>query len=459
MGKDFGRKPKISFVPLPKSLCLTGTHTAVKVSAFAGLAIFVLLFAGALPAKAVVLRGVILANELSGPPLENVGVDAISGTNRTASDSSGKFSLQFPQRRAGDIVRIIVEKAGYVVVNDVQLQLAIPTDADAVPLTVILAREVDREEMARRFYRLKSFEVMRVKELEEAHQADSLSLEKLRQERDQANATAEKLAGELAKNQPVRESELYQNAMRLFLDAKIQEAIKLLDDETLRMTIAQAEQKIADAVQGWLLKARLFSLQFRYGDALNAYQSALAHIKREKDAQLWAATKVEAGNTHRELGIRMEGKTAKEHLVAANSAYCSALEIYTREQLPQQWALVQNNLGLTLQEQGIRSSGEQGRELLAQTAEAFRRALEIFTREQLPQQWAMVQNNLGLTLQEQGIRSSGEQGRELLSQAVEAYRSALEIYTREDFPDHWAVIQRNLQGRITTECSPIECCG
>ena len=43
-------------------------------------------------------------------------MDAI-GTNSTTSDSSGEFTLQFPQRRAGDTVRLIVEKAGYVVVN------------------------------------------------------------------------------------------------------------------------------------------------------------------------------------------------------------------------------------------------------------------------------------------------------------------------------------------------------
>jgi hypothetical protein len=40
------------------------------------------------------------------------------------------------------------------------LQLALPADADAVPLTVILAKEQDREEMARRFYRLKSFDAI-----------------------------------------------------------------------------------------------------------------------------------------------------------------------------------------------------------------------------------------------------------------------------------------------------------
>jgi hypothetical protein len=73
-----------------------------------------------------------------------------------SSDLSGKFTLEFPQRRIGDTVRIIVKKEGYVVVNDVQLETVLPVDADAAPLSVILAKEQGREEMARRFYRLKS---------------------------------------------------------------------------------------------------------------------------------------------------------------------------------------------------------------------------------------------------------------------------------------------------------------
>ena len=94
------------------------------------------------------------------------------------------------------------------------------------------------------------------------------------------------------------------------------------------------------------MKARLFSLQFRFEEALKAYESALAHIKREKDPQLWAETEVAVGTTHDELGTRVEGQAAKEHLAAAVAAYRSALEIYTRQELPQQWATTQNNLGV-----------------------------------------------------------------------------------------------------------------
>ena len=74
-------------------------------------------------------------------------------------------------------------------------------------------------------------------------------------------------------------------------------------------------------------------------------KEALRYLKREADPQLWAATQVEVGGTHAELGIRGEGKAANEHLTDAITAYRNALEVYTRERQPQDWAAVQTNLG------------------------------------------------------------------------------------------------------------------
>ena len=105
---------------------------------------------------AALLKGVILKNELSGPPMPNVGVVA-DGTNPNATDAFGRFILKFPLKNPGDMVRITLRKEGYVVVNDAQLQLALPADADAAPLTLILAKEADRQEMVRRLYGLQSF--------------------------------------------------------------------------------------------------------------------------------------------------------------------------------------------------------------------------------------------------------------------------------------------------------------
>jgi tetratricopeptide (TPR) repeat protein len=260
------------------------------------IAIIVFLLRAALPIDAATLKGVVLANELSGPPMENIEVDAISGANHTESDSSGKFTLEFPQRRAGDTVRILVKKEGYVVVNDVQLQLALPADADAAPLMVILAKEQDREEMARRFYRLKSFDAIeetyrkRVKELEDTQQATAAELTKLQQERYQARAAAAKASEQLAKNGPGQSSGPYQEAKRLFLDGKIDEAIKLLNDEELRQSLVQAKKAITDVVQAWLLKAQMLTVQFRFDAAEEAYKSAVELAKKSQNDSDLATT-------------------------------------------------------------------------------------------------------------------------------------------------------------------------
>jgi tetratricopeptide (TPR) repeat protein len=184
---------------------------------------------------------------------------------------------------------------------------------------------------------------------------------------------------------------------RLFLDGRIDDAIKLLDEDELRRTAQEGERQIADAVQAWLLKGCLSTLTFHFEAAQGAYKEALRYLKREADPQLWAATQVEVGGTHAELGIRGEGKAANEHLTDAITAYRYALEVYTRERLPQDqdWAAVQTNLGNALQPQGLRIGGSQGNELLAQAVAAYRCALEVYTPEGFPAYHVRVEAKFG----------------------------------------------------------------
>src|ERR1700758_3130986 len=94
----------------------------------------------ALRADAATLKGVIRANEMRGEPMANVPV-AAEGANPTTSDSFGKFTLEFPQKNPGDPVEVIPKREGYLPVNDVQLELALPADSDVKTLTIILCRE------------------------------------------------------------------------------------------------------------------------------------------------------------------------------------------------------------------------------------------------------------------------------------------------------------------------------
>ena len=406
---------------------------------------------GATEVQGAEIKGTVILNGEDGPGVANVQItDSAHTGGPWASDSDGGFTLDYPRRAPGEKVRLGVKKEGYVVVNWVQLDLTLPKDPDANPLQIIICKEADREEIARRFYQLKGVEAIeatyqqQLKALEDENKSDATTIAKLQEERDQAKAGAEKAAAELAKNQPGQGSELYQEAERLFLAGKIEAAIALLDDDKLRQAAEQAQKALTDAIQGWRLKANLFTLKFRFEEAEKAYETALGYINRESNPQLWAETEVDVGNTHDQLGIRVEGRAGNEHLAAAITAYRSALEVYTHQQLPKGWAMTQNNLAIALRHQADRTEGPKGAELLAQAVTAYRSALEVRTREQLPQDWAQTQNNLGNALWDQADRTEGPKGAELLAQAVAAYQSALEVRTREQLPQEWATTESNL---------------
>jgi hypothetical protein len=95
----------------------------------------VLFFAVVAQARAATVKGTIILNEVGGPPGANVQIIGSAHTGGPwASGSDGAFTLGYPKRQPGQRVRIVVNKEGYVVVNDVQLELALPADPDANPL-------------------------------------------------------------------------------------------------------------------------------------------------------------------------------------------------------------------------------------------------------------------------------------------------------------------------------------
>ena len=346
---------------------------------------------GATEVQGAMIKGTVILNGEGGQGVGNVQItDSAHTGGPWASDSDGGFTLDYPNRAPGERVRLGVIKEGYVVVNWVQLDLALPKDPNANPLQIIICKGTDREEMARRFYQLKGVEAIeatyqqKLKALEEENKSDATTIAKLEEERDQAKDSAEKAALELAKNPPGQGSEMYQEAERLFLAGKIEAAIALLDDDKLRQSAEQAEKALTDAIQGWRLKANLFTLKFRFEEAEKAYETALRYINRETQAQLWAETEVDVGNTHDQLGIRVEGRTGNEHLAAAITAYRSALEVYTHQQLPKGWAMTQNNLAIALRHQADRTEGPKGAELLAQAVAAYQSALEVYSAEAFP---------------------------------------------------------------------------
>jgi hypothetical protein len=103
---------------------------------------------------AATLRGLVLANELGGAPMANVEVTAEDANpNNTGAD--GRFTFTFPDRNPGDTVRVDFRKEGYVVVNEIQLDVTLPANPKEKTAVFLMCKEGDREEMASRYYGLK----------------------------------------------------------------------------------------------------------------------------------------------------------------------------------------------------------------------------------------------------------------------------------------------------------------
>jgi tetratricopeptide (TPR) repeat protein len=245
--------------------------------------IVVFLVYAALSANAGVLKGVVKENELAGSTMANVAISA-PGANPTMSGQYGEFTLNFPHKKPGETVLLSITKSDFVVVNDIQLEQVLPADPDAKLLVILICPPGRREEMARRFYRLvggKAIEAYYRKRLKELQAANTEQIALLQKERDQAKANADKMSEQLALAKPGQMSEIFNQALRLFVDGRTEEALRVLNEGQLQQSLVaarkrkeEAEKAIEQAALSWVLKARLLSLQFKFEDADNAYEEA-----------------------------------------------------------------------------------------------------------------------------------------------------------------------------------------
>ena len=236
----------------------------------------VILFLSLSPAAmgaAATLEGVFYRDRVGGAGVAGVAVTA-KGAAPARSTQSGGFTLLFPEKKPGDAVLVVVTPPnGLVVVNAIQLEVVLAGDADARVLKLILSTEKDRVDRAIEFYQLRGREA-----IEASYQRglkEGQSVARLTMERDQARAAVERLAGELAKVKPVDTPVLYAQAMRLYLDGKVKEAIEALDEAKLREMSAAAEERVSELARSWRLRGQLLTTQFRFAEAETAYAAAV----------------------------------------------------------------------------------------------------------------------------------------------------------------------------------------
>ena len=180
----------------------------------------------------------------------------------------------------------------------------------------------------------------------------------------------------MAKNQPGAGSELYEKVKRLFLEAKVEEAITLLDEEKLRQLDEEAKKAIENAVQPRLLKAQLFTVRLRFDEAeksylqaieiapdnfiasfafayfnhgLNRYQQAKTAYSRCLELARKSENKAELAETLNNLGILDNDQNGMDE---ARREYQEALQIYHElsQKDPEDYladvATTLNNLGI-----------------------------------------------------------------------------------------------------------------
>ena len=262
----------------------------------------VLVSAACIQAEAV-MRGKVVRNRLDGESIVAVRITAPGVANPTLSRDDGTFTLQFPNRPVGDRVTIELTHPGFEVVNWPQLKgvvLALDYQKSNV-LVIILAPAADRLEMAGRFYLNVSLQAIERQYQQRLQQAGE-DKTKLSRELVQTKALWTQTAQELAKLQPGQSSPLYEDAMKLIAEGKIEEALEVLNEANLiKMTQAAKEaaaRPLREAARGWALRGSLLATKFRFAEAEAAYREAVETAPDDFDRRFEFAYFLQNLNRH-----------------------------------------------------------------------------------------------------------------------------------------------------------------
>ncbi|MCP4138536.1 MAG: hypothetical protein GY754_46690 [bacterium] len=376
----------------------------------------------------------------------------------------GFFKLFLPQKfRTDETITLRVKTSKYRVLHPYDGKIKIPLNLQKSRVIVLVDKTGSHQFLSREHFRLLIEKTARKSKEQVKSEKARRKVDLTRYLKDWAvkygfsveivRAELDKWAAEVE----VNNNDLYELGLAAFYKNNFSEAAEKFNDygdhktikfEAIRKKkaelIVQEKKILEDIVHAYTMSGDSYYNDYRFNDALKAYQKALARIGKKITPEKWASLMNNISNSYSQLAVRIGGEKLKQYHKKAVFGYNDVLKIYTRKNFPEGWAMVNNNLGVALKNQGIRTGGKEGILLLGEAVTAFRLALQIYTRKSLPQDWAMAQNNLGNALSGQGIRIGGKEGALLLGEAVTAYRLALEIYTRKSLPQYWAMVNNNL---------------
>ena len=395
-----------------------------------------------------------------------VWIKEIGYGDKDQSVDGGDFRLFLPEIfRAGDEITLQVEKAGYQILNPVGGITRIPAELEKESV------RVDLDELgSHRFLSKAAFQLLIENIAEKSkdqvntdrdNQQPEIDLSRyLKEWATQYGFGIEQVQVELdawAAEIEQKQEDFYELGLAAFYKKNFGEAAQKFEESAAyhKAELTKAESNARNlkekVIRDYRMAGDAHYNNYRFQDALSAYQCALAEIDKTADPQRWASVTNGLNKTYWRLGEQVEGQAAQAYLAQAVAGFQTQLEIYTRTTAPQEWATTQNYLGAALETQGKRAGGEEAMRLLDEAVAAYRAALDVRTRAELPLDWAATQNNLGTVLEAQGERTGGADGIYLLAEAVVAYRAALEVRTRADLPQEWAETQTNLGLALTAQ--------
>ena len=364
-----------------------------------------------LPVRAATLHGVVLEKTRGGPPVANVQVSAI-GANPATSHSNGTFVLDVPHKQPGDIVRLIVQKSGMVVVNDSQLEVVLPKDPERSPITLLLTAAPRSNPQPERHRPERSESMDRYREqLQELQARYAETAETVRRIQADRPPTRTETPDVETEARASAESRVYRDARSAVMKGDEERALGMLDDQTLQRAAAMAKAQQKEVVDAYLLKAELLENRLQLEQAVQSCEAAIAFAPEE----------IELHYRLGELHLAMGGHTEAE------SDFRRALTLARRANDQHEIALALCELGAIHADQERRIEARQEYEEAIAVYRSLARR-NVYYKEEL----GATLNSLGLTLLEGDALVEADRA---LTEALDVLRSfnAQKLFVR--FPD------------------------
>ena len=231
-----------------------------------------------------ILRGVVKVQSSGSQPLSDVKISAF-GAGSVFSNSNGMFELAFSGKGPGASLSLFVEKDGYELINDKELEDCVLRDDPDDLVMIIMAKQGERNKQALAYYNIiiESTNSNYKKQLKNIHnRLDALDeddksrrllreqIDKLQEEKETLLNRAEGLAKQLASVDLDRASIIAQEAYEQFKSGDIKSALIILDDETLDQNYQEAvaentklkdrlmksDSALAQSIENYMIKAR-----------------------------------------------------------------------------------------------------------------------------------------------------------------------------------------------------------